>query len=165
MKKAINVITDYVKKSDTKLLLLCIIATVFGIVLVASATNYMETNRYVQVQVIALIIGIVLYFVFSIIDIDIIADKSKLLFVFGVLFLASLQIFGEAGDTGNKAWIRFGIVGIQPAEIVKVTFIISFAYQIIKLKDSRKHGINSPFSVDAGSSLRRFIWSYRCYFR
>lgn len=147
MKKLYSVARDYIKKSDTLLLALCVIATIFGIVLVASATRYMNSSRYVQVQIIALILGIILYFLFSVIDVEIIADKSKFLFIFGALFLASLAVVGEAGDTGNRAWIRFGIIGVQPAEIVKVTFIIAFAHQMCKLKEERKHGINSPVSV------------------
>lgn len=127
------------------LFLLCILSTVYGIILIKSSTAIYETNSYVYIQAIAMVIGMVLFFLFSIIDIETIAEKWKFLFVFNVLFIASLFIFGEAGDSGNRAWIRFGSVGIQPAEIVKITFTIILSKQIINAKERR--GLSHPVSV------------------
>lgn len=143
--KKYSFLREYLKKSDTLLLTLCVLATLYGIVLIASATRVTESSRYVVIQSLSLVIGIVLYFMLSLVDIETIADKWKLIFVFNVLFIASLFVFGEAGDTVNRAWLRFGGIGIQPAEVVKITYTILLAKQIEHTKSRR--GLNHPISV------------------
>ena len=44
-------------------------------------------------------------------------------------------MLGTAGDTGNRSWIRFGGIGIQPAEFGKIIFICTLACHIDRLKD------------------------------
>ena len=127
------------------LLGLCLVSTVFGIILIASATNVEHTHRYVIIQSAAAVIGIGLYVVFSLIDIDIMAQKWRLLLVFSVLLLLSLLFFGVSDNTGNRAWIRFAGIGIQPAEIVKIPFIILLAKFMCHLHETR--GLSNVWSV------------------
>jgi len=140
VKKVYAAVADYFRRSDMLLLFLCIAATVYGIILIDSATRYLGAGSYTVIQTLSLFIGIFLYVIFSIIDVEIIADKWRLLFLFDVLFISSLFIFGEAGDSGNNAWIRFGSIGIQPAEVVKVPYIILLAKQLEYCRERR--GIN-----------------------
>jgi hypothetical protein len=58
-----------------------------------------------------------------------------------------LFIWGEEGDTGNSAWLRFGGIGVQPAEIVKIAYIIIQGRLMIVLQE--REGINKPRSVIA----------------
>ena len=145
VKKILDAVKDYFRRSDMLLLLLCIIATVYGIVLIDSATRYFGEGSYTVIQTLSLFIGILLYVLFSIIDVEIIADKWRLLFLFDVFFIGSLFIFGEAGDSGNNAWIRFGSIGIQPAEVVKVPYCILLAKQMEHCRDRR--GLNHFYSI------------------
>ena len=144
MKKFFSSLKLYLKKSDTLLLILCIITSIYGVLLISSATNYLETSGYVYIQLLAILFGIVLYFLFSIIDIDIFADKWKFLLVFGLLFIATLFVFG-VGEYGNTAWLRFGGIGIQPAEAVKIIFIMITAKLMVNLSDGR--GLSHVVSV------------------
>lgn len=144
MKRFFIYMKDYLKRSDSLLLSLCLISTIFGMVLIKSATTS-SGNQYVITQAAALVIGLVLYFLFSVIDVDIIADKSKLLFIFSTIFISSLLIFGVAGDSGNRAWIRFGLIGLQPAEVVKIPFIIMMARLLTY--QGQGPGINDKMSV------------------
>ena len=144
MKKALAAIADFFKRADMVLFFLCLACAIFGIVLISSATLSYETSRYVLVQTGALIIGIVLFVVLTIIDIDIIADKWVFLFVFNVLFLLALVPFGYA-ESGNKGWLRFLGIGVQPSEVVKVIYIVLMAKQISYLKNYKN--LNSPLSV------------------
>lgn len=144
MKKFLSLMTEYLKKSDTLLLLLCVAATVFGTVLISSAVRYTGSNSSVYVQILALVCGIILYFLFSIIDIDIFAARWRLLYVCGLLAIASLFILGEA-EGGNRAWIRFAGIGVQPAEVVKIVFIIILARCITRFSEDRR--LNHVFSV------------------
>ena len=95
-------IGEFIKKADMLLLSLCITATVYGIVIISSATNYAGNSRYVLIQLVALLLGIALYVLFTLIDVDIIAERRELLLLFSVLFIAMLRFFGvERG--GNKS--------------------------------------------------------------
>ena len=145
MKKFFFAAIDYLKRSDSLLFALCLACSVFGIILISSASRSLSSHSFVIVQSIALVLGIALYFLFSVIDVGIIADKWRILLVLSILLLISLRFFGVADDTGNRAWLRFGGIGIQPAEIVKIPFIIILAKQIDYLETGR--GLNKLFSV------------------
>lgn len=124
---------------------LCLAASVLGIVIISSATASMGSTSYVYTQIAALIIGIVLYFLFTLIDTDIIADQWPILVVAEILLLLLLIPFGDAGDTGNRSWIRFLGIGIQPSEVVKVIYIVVSAKHISWLRDYRS--LSAPLSV------------------
>ena len=64
-------VQDFLRKSDMVLLALCLISTAFGILLIASATNYRGSAfqlRRVTLQTVGTLLGIGAYFVFSNID-------------------------------------------------------------------------------------------------
>ena len=134
-------IGDILQQSDWILLLLCLAATAFGLLMIASATHYMHTWHYVIVQGVAAAIGVVLYFAVSLVDLPLLAQKGwKWLFLFNIGFiLLLLSPFGVAGTTGNRAWLEFPFLpfNIQPAEVVKLTFIVLFAYQLEWTKEKR----------------------------
>lgn len=145
MKLKLTDIRDFLKRADMLLFTLCMAASVMGIVVISSATRSFESGSYVAVQTAALFIGIALYFLFTVIDLDIIADQWPLLLVTEVVLFLLLIPFGEAGDTGNKSWIRFLGIGIQPSEIVKIIYIVLSAKHISYLKNYRN--LNSVLSV------------------
>ena len=134
-------IADMFRQSDLLLLLFCIIASGFGMLMIASATNYLDTWRYVLIQGVATVLGIILYFLISSLDLAEITKKGwKWMLLFNVVFiLLLLTPFGVADDTGNRAWLKFPFlpVSIQPAEYVKLTFILVLAKQLDWLK--REH--------------------------
>ena len=145
MRKYFPMARDFVRRADMYLLSLCCICTVFGLVIISSATASYDTPRYMLVQIAAFFIGIGLYVLFSLIDVDIIADSWMFLFFFSVAFILVLIPFGQEGDTGNKAWLRFFGIGIQPTEVVKIIFIVLMAKHISYLKEYKN--LNSIFSV------------------
>ncbi len=148
MRRLSEAVGAYFRESDIFLLVACIVSSVYGLILITSATRVEGTNSYIIVQTAAIVIGIGLYIIVSLIDIDIIADKYKLLFVLGALFICTLFLWGVEGDTGNKAWLRFFNVGIQPAEVVKILFIIIIAQMISIKRDSRSlNSVGSIFSI------------------
>lgn len=146
MKKFVSLLREYLKKSDTLLLVLCVGASLFGTLLISSATRYTGSNGSVYVQLLAIVLGIILYLIFSVLDIDILADRWRLLYLGGFLLIASLFVLGVA-EGGNRAWIRFAGIGIQPAEIVKIAFIIIIARCIVYFHDEKK--LNHILSVAA----------------
>ena len=132
-----NHTSDFFHRGDMFLLAMSCICTVFGLVLIASAVRAYVSHTYVPVQVFAFILGLVLYYVFTVIDVEIIADKWIILLIFETFLMALLIPFGVSGDTGNSGWLRFLGIGIQPSEIGKVVFIILMARQMTFLKEYR----------------------------
>ena len=147
LERLLSLARDYLKRADLFLLALCLICSVFGLVVIASATATSKEGsaHYVLIQTVALLLGIALYILFTVIDIDVIADKWPILAIVGVLLILSLMPFGYADNTGNKSWLRFGPIGIQPSEIVKVIFIVTLSKHISYLK--RYRNINHILSV------------------
>lgn len=128
------------------LLGLCLVASTFGIIMIASATASFNSPRHVIVQIIGLLIGLVLFVLFTVIDIDILAERWGAIVVFEVILtILLLTPLGFADDTGNRAWLRFGFFGVQPAEVIKVAFIVVMAKHITYLKEFKK--IDSVLSV------------------
>ena len=98
---------DVFRQADLVLLALCIGTSLFGILMIASATRYMHTSKLVLVQAAALCIGAVLYIVVSQVDLNELAKYWKWIFLVGVVFILLLATpLGIAGDTGNKAWLE-----------------------------------------------------------
>ena len=145
MKELRVLLQDFFKKADLFLLTVCCICATFGIVVIASATASYPSRTFVPVQLLAFIMGFAIYIVFTVIDIDIIADKWPLLLGFETFLLLLLIPFGVEGDTGNSGWLRFFGIGIQPSEIVKVIFIILMAKQLTYLREYKN--INSVLSI------------------
>ena len=65
LRKIGRAIGDFLKGADMVLLLLCIVTTIFGIVIISSATESEGSARYVMVQSVALVLGILIYVVLS----------------------------------------------------------------------------------------------------
>lgn len=147
MKKILPFLKEFVSRADMVLFTLCLIASVFGIVMIGSATATSKAGSagYVLVQTAALLIGIGLYVLLTVLDVDLIADKWPILVALSALLLLALIPFGVEGGTGNKSWIRFFGIGIQPSEIVKVIYIVLMAKHISYLREYKS--LNHVFSV------------------
>ena len=145
MKKALALLREFVTRADMVLLLLCCAASVFGVIVISSATANMQ-GSFVVVQIGAIIVGIGLYVLLTVIDIDILADKWILLYLFSIVLILLLRTpLGYEDETGNRAWLRFFNIGIQPSEVVKVLFIIVMAKHVSYLKEYKN--LNSVLSV------------------
>ena len=68
MRDIFRTIRDFCRKADMILLALCVAASVFGIVAISSATNFLGGGRYVRTQVIALVLGVICYILLTLID-------------------------------------------------------------------------------------------------
>lgn len=138
---------EFFQRADLLLLALSLFCAIFGIIVISSATaSYVDTVKYIVVQVLSMFLGIIAFVIMTLLDVDILADKWLALTIFNVVFILGLLIFGVDDGTGNKAWYRFLGIGVQPTEIVKLTFIIVLAKQISTLQKSPQ-GLNAPFSA------------------
>lgn len=115
-----------------------------GFLAIASSTRTLNgQSRYFIVQGAAAFVGILSLYMIIKIDYDYIGQLASYIFIFNILILLLVLFIGQGEEVGTKGWIRFGFVGIQPAEIVKIGFIITFAKHI----DSIYEEINEPRNV------------------
>lgn len=147
LKKLKPLAIDFTKRADMVLFSLCMICSIFGIVAIASATKNYDGGsfKFIFVQSFAVIIGILLFILLTVLDIDVIADKWIIMIIVCIGLMLALVPFGEDDGTGNKSWIRFLGIGIQPSEIVKVIYIVLMAKHISYLKEYKN--LNHVFSV------------------
>ena len=138
-------IRQFFQRADIFLLVICTVCAIFGILMVDKAVVGMSAggwdmsapSKYIAVQTFSMFLGIGAFVIFTIIDADILGSQWKLLCVVNVLLLVALIIFGQDDGTGNKSWIRFAGIGIQPSEVIKVLYIIVAAKQMTWLKEHR----------------------------
>lgn len=169
MRHYYQMLKEAIRKGDWILLLLCTITTAFGCLIVASATAYLETFRYIGMQIVGALLGILLYALVSSVDIEFLMERRRWLVIFNILFLAMLIPFGvEIG--GNKSWVSFPFLpfNIQVAEVCKITYILIMASLMTSHRDNISSiksvfhlvlhlgilvGINMVLSGDLGVSL------------
>lgn len=142
------ILADFIQQADLVLLGLCCAATLYGMVLIASATRYMDTDgmsgmiRYVGVQGAALLLGLCAYVFMSMIDVEIVLKRWKWVVAFNLIFIGLLLTpLGVGGaTTGNQAWLKIPGIPFQigPAEIVKITFTLLLAKQLEWLREEKR---------------------------
>ena len=151
-------VSDFFKKADIVLLLLCIVTTIYGIVVISSATASLGSSRYVMVQTVALLLGIMIYVALTLIDVDIIAERRELLLIFCIIFIGILRFWGVEGETGNRSWLDVPLlpVNIQPAEICKIFFIIILA----KMMSVNQSKLSTPLNIIKMGGLTGFFFAF-----
>lgn len=152
MGKIKRYVKQFFERADIFLLIICTICAVYGVFMVHKAVVAMAAGewlsnptKFVLVQVFSIFLGLGLFVIMTIIDSDLLASQWKVLCLINFLLLVALVIFGADDGTGNKSWIRFAGIGIQPSEVIKIIYIIVAAKQMTFLKEHRD--INSLFSL------------------
>ena len=146
------------QQGDRLLLALCLLASGYGMVLIFSATRYLETNRNMIVQGLGILLGVAVYIIMSSVDIELLTEKSwKWLILFNVVINGLVRTPLGVEVNGNRSWLHIpGFpVNLQPAEIAKLTFVLLLAWQMSRLQE---RGISRPSSVFqfAGHTLFMF---------
>lgn len=131
---------DMVRNIDFILIFLTIITAVFGIVMISSAGGD-NSLRLVIVQSAALVVGIVGIIIISILDYDYLARLSKFIFGGCVVLLVLVLIPGLGKmQNGARSWFNLGPISFQPAELVKIGFVITFSKHLSVVGS----GLNQP---------------------
>ena len=133
----VRTLKEFFKKGDVVLLGLCILASLMGLVLIYSATRYLEIlDTFPQKQAMFICLGVVAYVWVTFIDIEYLMEKWWWVFLVLGLFVILLIIpWGEGGESGNKSWVYLPIPhfpGFQPGEIAKLSYIVVLAWMINK---------------------------------
>lgn len=137
--KKVNV-KNILRQTDILFLIICLTLSVFGIIMVSSATFEGESyfSRDAKVMVLATCLGLFAALVISFIDYDIILKLWPLIGLVCIVLMLGLFPFGASPEGRSDAfsWYRIGSLYFQPSEIVKIGFIITFAYHISKIKQN-----------------------------
>ena len=130
MNKIISQIKTFIKETDKFLLFLSVLISVFGILLVSSATRTGEEmiSRDARVMIIAVSIGVVMSLIISVIDYNFIVRlwpviAGVCIFLMLLLFIPGVGV-GPPSRPDVKTWIILGSSGLyfQPSELVKIGF-------------------------------------------
>lgn len=142
--RLIRYIRIFLKETDFFLLLPCMLLSAFGVLMVHSATLYKLSSgstmhRDTQVMLIAVLIGIFLAMLISIVDYEFMIRLWPVVAAVGLLLMLALFKWGVSPDGRDDAftWIRIPRLGImiQPSELLKIAFIITFSMHLDMLKD------------------------------
>ena len=146
-------LADFFQQADLVLLALCCTATLYGIVLIFSATRYLGSNKLVVVQFVAMLLGICMYITFSMVDLEVLMKRWKWVLAFNILFILLLRTPLGISRGGNRAWLKFpGIpVNIGPAEVVKITFVLLLAKQLEWLREEKRDLKSFPSALMVGA--------------
>ena len=114
------------REFDWVLFLLTLGIAALGIVVIYSATRDLDTNSNVIVQSCAYCLGVAIMMILCFFDYEQFENLVKYIYLFAIFILILVLIFGTSGDWGARSWIRFGSIGVQPAELAKICFILTF---------------------------------------
>lgn len=172
MRRYLDELRDFTKKGDMFLLVLCLIVSGFGVVVVASTTSpdkFGGNFRYIAIQLVATFLGVMMYALVSSLDIEFLSEHRMAMAVFNcVLLLLLVTPLGTDNGSGNRSWLKFPVINVQPAEICKLTYIIIMASVMASHQNRISHpvsvihmcyhlfllvGLNMAVSGDAGVSL------------
>ena len=97
-------IKDFFKRADIFLLAVCVISSIFGIIMIERAVtgmyeggwNMSAPSRYLAVQIASMILGLIAYVLFTVIDVDLIAQQWKALLLVDLILLVALVLIYAA---------------------------------------------------------------------
>ena len=135
-------IREAIKGTDLILLGLTLALSIFGTIMVSSTTLDADAgilfSRDSKVMILAALLGLFAAMVISAIDYDIILKLWPVVAAGSVFLMVMLFPFGKSPDARSDAfsWYKIGSLYFQPSEIVKIGFIITFAYHLSKVKNN-----------------------------
>lgn len=136
MKSLFAIIADYIREIDKVLLIFVFAASAFGCIAVMSTTAYSETMRQFITQAVAMFIGLAAAVFISNIDYKTMQKWWFLAAAIGVIPVILTFFIGYAPPgTDDKAWLLLpGNISFQPAELLKISFVITFSTHLVKVK-------------------------------
>lgn len=126
-----------IKNIDIGIIISAMLLIIYGIFAISSATHITSGGSMgaLKVQIIAFILGIIGILVILLIDYKTFGDNYMIIFGINIFLLVLVLIIGFS-TKGTKGWIDLGPVNMQPSEIVKLGYILTFAKHLEKKKDN-----------------------------
>ena len=157
MNAFLHKLSTYYKRLDKPLLIAITACSALGIALlyslVATETGGVVARDYI-IQSISMILGVVIALVLASMDYHNIA-KLWFLYVPFALVLVALTFTGlgyQNAGADDRAWLDLGFITMQPAEVLKLAFILSFSFHLYKDKDNINHPLHLLFIIIHGAA-------------
>lgn len=137
------------KQLDWNLIVIILFIVGYGLLMISSATYVNDGGSLNKIykQVIALIFGIAVVCVILLVDYNKIGKYYKALYIISLilLFVVFLPVIGLE-SRGGRRWIKLGPLTLQTSEIVKLTFILSYA-KIVENCKGKLNNFKDIFNV------------------
>lgn len=139
MAKLLKPILKFFKQTDVVFWILTLAATTYGLILISSMSRAGAGSGrgFLMTQLIGVLLGYIFAVIISLMDYNVL---SKYWIVFAVLSIGIIvyTLFFGWGPEGvdDKAWVTFGTINFQPAELVKIFFMITFSKHLSLLKEN-----------------------------
>lgn len=118
-----------------------------GVFAVHSAALSFESAKFVIIQCFAIILGIGISLLLSVIDYRSLASQYRYIIAINAALLLITYIFGSSvTESTNANWIDLGFIKIQPSEFAKLLFIYSFAVHLSQVRD-RMHKFSTVLTL------------------
>lgn len=119
------------RKLDKVLLFSVLILSIFGLIMIYSASSiwaeykFNDSFHYVKYQGIFLIVSVIIMLIISKIDYEIYYKRSNQIILICLILLILVLIPGIGSiRNGSRSWFGIGSLGIQPSEFAKLGLII-----------------------------------------
>ena len=124
------------KNIDLGIVIATIMLIIYGFIAISSATHITSGGSVgtLRIQIVAFILGIIGILVILLIDYKSFGDNYVLIYGINIFLLVLVLIIGFT-TKGTKGWIDLGPVNMQPSEIVKLGYILTFAKYLEKQKE------------------------------
>lgn len=148
MKSVLQAVARYWKKLDKPLLFAALLCSILSVLLLYSIyANHVlaeiDDDDYI-VQCVAVGIGILSVLILAAIDYHKIA---RFWFIYApialILVLLTFTALGyQRSGADDQAWLQIGSITLQPAEILKLAFILTFSLHLAKDEENMNHPLH-----------------------
>ena len=127
---------------DIIILMLFIVLSVFGVVMVYSASSYFSlatlgnSEYFLYRQLAFLVFGFILAIVIANFGRKFFFKERLLQISYGILILLLIFVLTQTGIKGARSWINLRLFNLQPSEFAKVILIWASAFYYNKFKDT-----------------------------
>lgn len=134
-------LNNYIRETDRLLLATCIMLSCISITLILGLTNAgaLSTNHSLKMQIVASILGVCAAVFISKFDYHMMAELWKLHqpIAYGLVLLTFTSLGVQRSEyIDDRNWLSLpGLPQFQPSELLKISFILTFAYHLCKVKD------------------------------
>lgn len=150
MKKFFSLTKRFISETNKVLFFLILAASVFGILMVYSATMCnLEDGQFISrdatVMIIAAVMGLIITLIISAIDYEFIMKLWPIIGIVCIVLMVVTLLFGVAPESrpDARSWLAFGPIYFQTSELVKIGYVITFSMHLELCRDT----INKPLSV------------------
>lgn len=111
---------------DLRFLFLPLFLSLFGVIFIYSGTAATASLHYVKMQLLALLLGLLFFWILVQVNYKFYQEIALPLFFTGLIMLVMVLLFGKATG-GSRRWLSFFGFTFQPSEFAKIFFLVVMA--------------------------------------